>query len=239
MEAAGQRAAVCQVDGGRWLTLEGPCRLVTDPDGVRAGVEGYAARYREPEANATTGSSSRSPSTASSAEADAAYTRSDLGVAQLASRFQGRSASQRWAAGCGSIGVSSLDRSRFGSRCSLAARAPVQRAGVFTHPTTLDRLAAAMATLAVSAVHGEAALDPRRPSRAATIVRFDRNIVAAVLTSRIASCSVSVPIWANGLSSVAQSTSAAIDVADTAHHPLVEQHLAEPGLRIGVREHAG
>jgi len=48
MESAGQRAAVSQVDGGRWLTLEGPVRLVTDADGVRAGVEGYAARYRDP-----------------------------------------------------------------------------------------------------------------------------------------------------------------------------------------------
>ena len=48
MEAAGQHAAVSQVDGGRWLRLEGPVRLVTDPDGVRAGVEGYAARYRDP-----------------------------------------------------------------------------------------------------------------------------------------------------------------------------------------------
>ena len=48
MEAAGQRAAVGQVDGGRWLSLEGPVRLVTDPDGVRAGVDGYAARYRQP-----------------------------------------------------------------------------------------------------------------------------------------------------------------------------------------------
>ncbi len=48
MEAAGQRAAVSQVDGGRWLTLEGPVRLVSDPDGIRPGVEGYAARYREP-----------------------------------------------------------------------------------------------------------------------------------------------------------------------------------------------
>jgi len=48
MEAAGQHAAVCQVDGGRWLSLEGPVRLVSDPDGVRAGVDGYAARYRQP-----------------------------------------------------------------------------------------------------------------------------------------------------------------------------------------------
>ncbi len=52
MQADGQRAAVCQVDGGRWLSLEGPVRLVTDPDGVRAGVEGYAARYREPKERA-------------------------------------------------------------------------------------------------------------------------------------------------------------------------------------------
>jgi F420H(2)-dependent biliverdin reductase len=48
METAGQRAAVGQVDGGRWLSLEGPVRLITDPDGVKAGVEGYAARYRQP-----------------------------------------------------------------------------------------------------------------------------------------------------------------------------------------------
>ncbi len=48
MEERSQRAAVCQVDGGRWLSLEGPVRLVTDAEGVRAGVEGYAARYRQP-----------------------------------------------------------------------------------------------------------------------------------------------------------------------------------------------
>jgi F420H(2)-dependent biliverdin reductase len=48
MESAGQRAAVCQIDGGRWLSLEGPVRLVTDPEGVRDGVERYAARYRQP-----------------------------------------------------------------------------------------------------------------------------------------------------------------------------------------------
>ena len=48
MQAAGQRAAVCQVDGGRWLSLEGPVRLVTDAAGVRPGVEGYATRYQPP-----------------------------------------------------------------------------------------------------------------------------------------------------------------------------------------------
>jgi F420H(2)-dependent biliverdin reductase len=44
----GGRAAVSQVDGGRWLTLEGECRLVTDADGVAAAVEAYAARYQAP-----------------------------------------------------------------------------------------------------------------------------------------------------------------------------------------------
>ena len=48
MEAAGQRAAVCQVDGGRWLALEGPVRLVTDPNDITAGVDGYAERYQQP-----------------------------------------------------------------------------------------------------------------------------------------------------------------------------------------------
>lgn len=48
MEAAGQRAAVSQVDGGRWLTLEGPVRLVTDDDAVQPGIDGYAERYQQP-----------------------------------------------------------------------------------------------------------------------------------------------------------------------------------------------
>ena len=46
--ARGGRAAVCQIDGGRWLTLEGEVRLVTDAAGVATAVEGYAARYRQP-----------------------------------------------------------------------------------------------------------------------------------------------------------------------------------------------
>ena len=48
MESAGQHAAVCQVDGGRWLSLEGPVRLVTDPGAVQPGIDGYTTRYREP-----------------------------------------------------------------------------------------------------------------------------------------------------------------------------------------------
>jgi len=46
--ARGGRAAVCQVDGGRWLALEGTVRLVTDAAGVATAVDGYAARYRQP-----------------------------------------------------------------------------------------------------------------------------------------------------------------------------------------------
>lgn len=46
--ARGGRAAVSQVDGGRWITLEGPCRLTSDPAEVTAAVAGYTARYRPP-----------------------------------------------------------------------------------------------------------------------------------------------------------------------------------------------
>lgn len=44
----GGRAAVSQVDGGRWLTLEGTIELSDDPERVAAAVAGYAARYRQP-----------------------------------------------------------------------------------------------------------------------------------------------------------------------------------------------
>lgn len=42
------RAVVSQVDGGRWLSLEGPATVTGDPSRVAAAVAGYAARYREP-----------------------------------------------------------------------------------------------------------------------------------------------------------------------------------------------
>ena len=48
MEADGRRAAVCQVDGGRWLSLEGPVRLVSDTLGVQPGIGGYTTRYQQP-----------------------------------------------------------------------------------------------------------------------------------------------------------------------------------------------
>jgi len=51
--AAGGRAAVCQVDGGRWATLEGPAAVRADPEAVAQGVAAYRSRYREPRANPT------------------------------------------------------------------------------------------------------------------------------------------------------------------------------------------
>ena len=44
----GSRAVVSQVDGGRWLSLEGTATLVTDAEGCREGERRYAERYREP-----------------------------------------------------------------------------------------------------------------------------------------------------------------------------------------------
>lgn len=46
--APGSRAAVCQVDGGRWLTLEGPAVVTDDPARVAEAVRRYADRYRQP-----------------------------------------------------------------------------------------------------------------------------------------------------------------------------------------------
>ena len=44
----GGRAAVSQVDGGRWLTLEGTVSGTADPARVARAVQAYAARYRVP-----------------------------------------------------------------------------------------------------------------------------------------------------------------------------------------------
>jgi PPOX class probable F420-dependent enzyme len=44
----GSPAAVCQVDGGRWLTLEGTARVTDDPERVAEGERRYAERYRQP-----------------------------------------------------------------------------------------------------------------------------------------------------------------------------------------------
>lgn len=47
----GGRAAVSHVDRGRWLTCEGPVRLLTDEAAVREGERRYGLRYREPTPN--------------------------------------------------------------------------------------------------------------------------------------------------------------------------------------------
>lgn len=44
----GGRAAVSQVDGPRWLTLEGTISATTDPDRVARAVAAYSLRYGEP-----------------------------------------------------------------------------------------------------------------------------------------------------------------------------------------------
>lgn len=47
-ERPGSAAAVCQVEGGRWLTLEGTARVTSDPERVTEAVRRYAERYRQP-----------------------------------------------------------------------------------------------------------------------------------------------------------------------------------------------
>ncbi len=44
----GGRAVVCQVDGGRWLALEGDATATSEPDACRDAVARYAERYRPP-----------------------------------------------------------------------------------------------------------------------------------------------------------------------------------------------
>lgn len=51
--AAGGRVALCQVDGARWLTLEGTASVTADADSVADAVERYTRRYRAPRANPT------------------------------------------------------------------------------------------------------------------------------------------------------------------------------------------
>ena len=44
----GGRAAVSQVDGGRWLTFEGTVSVTDEPGAVARAVAAYAERYRQP-----------------------------------------------------------------------------------------------------------------------------------------------------------------------------------------------
>ena len=43
--------AVCQVDRGRWSTLEGRAEVLADAASVEEAVRRYAERYRQPAAN--------------------------------------------------------------------------------------------------------------------------------------------------------------------------------------------
>lgn len=45
------RAVVCQVEGGRWITLEGPVTVLTNPEPVREAEQRYARRYKVPREN--------------------------------------------------------------------------------------------------------------------------------------------------------------------------------------------
>ena len=45
------RVAVCQVDGGRWSTIEGTAEVLSDQASVQRAMDRYAARYRTPQPN--------------------------------------------------------------------------------------------------------------------------------------------------------------------------------------------
>ncbi len=49
--AAGTRAVLCQVEGWKWLSVEGAARLVTDAAAVADAEARYARRYRAPRPN--------------------------------------------------------------------------------------------------------------------------------------------------------------------------------------------
>lgn len=51
IRAGQQRVAVCQVDGRRWVTLEGSAVVRNDPAAVADAVARYAQRYRQPREN--------------------------------------------------------------------------------------------------------------------------------------------------------------------------------------------
>jgi F420H(2)-dependent biliverdin reductase len=50
---SGGRAALTQLDGPRWLTLEGTAEVSDDPARVSEAVARYAERYRPPRVNPT------------------------------------------------------------------------------------------------------------------------------------------------------------------------------------------
>jgi F420H(2)-dependent biliverdin reductase len=47
----GAIAALCSVDGARWISLSGPIRVETSPEAVADAERRYAERYRPPRVN--------------------------------------------------------------------------------------------------------------------------------------------------------------------------------------------
>lgn len=48
---SGAVAAICQVEGARWLTVSGPIRVDRDPAVIADAVARYAQRYKQPRVN--------------------------------------------------------------------------------------------------------------------------------------------------------------------------------------------
>jgi PPOX class probable F420-dependent enzyme len=48
---SGSRACLCQVDGRRWLSLEGPATIHAEPEIVAEAVRRYTQRYQAPRPN--------------------------------------------------------------------------------------------------------------------------------------------------------------------------------------------
>tara|TARA_B110000196_G_scaffold317420_1_gene330539 strand:+ start:428 stop:835 length:408 start_codon:yes stop_codon:yes gene_type:complete len=53
LAAGSLEGSICQVDGGRWLTIEGPCTVTSDPATCADAVQHYATRYRPPKERGT------------------------------------------------------------------------------------------------------------------------------------------------------------------------------------------
>ena len=51
VRAGRSRVAVCQVDGRRWVTLEGTAVVRDDPAAVADAEQRYARRYKQPREN--------------------------------------------------------------------------------------------------------------------------------------------------------------------------------------------
>ena len=48
LETSSLVGTICQVDGGRWITLEGSCSVTADPEVCAEAVTRYANRYSPP-----------------------------------------------------------------------------------------------------------------------------------------------------------------------------------------------